>query len=129
MHTRSSSLAPLAAFVCGVLMGAGALAFLEPSAVRAAASAMPMGLHGSSQLHAAMDHMMDSSAKASLNGDTDHDFLTLMIAHHQGPIEMAGIELRQGRRPEVRRLAQRIIAAQTSEIKQMRAWLRAMPQR
>lgn len=124
MTKRSLSPAPVAAFLCGVLVGVCALDLAGPRALPASAAAMPMSSHGSSQLRAAMDHMMNGSAKTMLNGDTDHDFLTLMISHHQGAIEMAGIELRQGRRPEVRRLAQGIVAAQTSEIKQMRAWLR-----
>ncbi len=129
MDKRNLFTVPLAAFICGIMFGACAWNLAGPQSLPEAAAAMSMSSHGSSQLRAAMDRMMNSSSKAVLNGDTDHDFLALMISHHEGAIEMAAIELRQGKRPEVRRLARGIVAAQTSEIKQMRAWLRSPPGR
>jgi predicted outer membrane protein len=45
-------------------------------------------------------------------------FLEMMSAHHQGAIEMANSELRDGSRPEVKRLAQQIIDDQQAEIDQ-----------
>ena len=56
-------------------------------------------------------------------GDVDADFLLLMIPHHQGAVDMARIGLDQIDHPEVRALAEQIIASQEEEIAGMRALL------
>ena len=77
-----------------------------------------------------MDHMnatmakMDRSMKAApMNGDVDHDFVTMMIPHHDGAIEMAKDELLYGKDPTMRRMAQEILVDQQSEIDAMNLWL------
>jgi uncharacterized protein (DUF305 family) len=59
------------------------------------------------------------------NRDFDLLFVDMMTAHHQGAIEMATTELRDGSLPEVKRLAQQIIDAQQGEIDQLEAWQEA----
>jgi uncharacterized protein (DUF305 family) len=56
-------------------------------------------------------------------GNADVDFIKGMIPHHQGAVEMAKIVLEHGSDPEVKKLAEAIIAAQEAEIKWMTEWL------
>lgn len=69
---------------------------------------------------AVMDHDMRAAA---MNGQPAHDFMTMMIPHHQGAIDMAKSILLNTQDPEVRNLAQGIITEQANEIRLMKAWL------
>lgn len=55
--------------------------------------------------------------------DADVAFACGMIAHHQGAIDMAEVLLEHGDDPQMRALAEEIIAAQVGEIEQMTTWL------
>ncbi|GLQ38783.1 hypothetical protein GCM10007908_24030 [Rhizobium albus] len=55
--------------------------------------------------------------------DADVAFACGMIAHHQGAIDMAEVLLEHGEDPQMRALAEEIIAAQVGEIEQMTTWL------
>jgi uncharacterized protein (DUF305 family) len=54
--------------------------------------------------------------------DLDQLFIDMMVPHHEGAVEMALIALERSERPEIRQMAEAIIASQDAEIKQMRAW-------
>lgn len=73
----------------------------------------------------AMETMMMSMAPET--GDADVDFVKGMILHHQAAIDMAKVQLEHGKDPEIRKLAEAIVAAQTKEIAEMNAWLAAHP--
>jgi uncharacterized protein (DUF305 family) len=52
----------------------------------------------------------------------DKAFLSEMIAHHQGAIDMANAALKNAKHQEIKDLANAIISAQTKEINQMKEW-------
>jgi uncharacterized protein (DUF305 family) len=58
------------------------------------------------------------------SGDSDVDFVKLMLPHHQAAIDMAKVQLKYGKDEQMRRLAQEIITDQQSEIALMRLWLK-----
>jgi uncharacterized protein (DUF305 family) len=62
--------------------------------------------------------MADMAIKPT--GDIDHDFVEMMVPHHQGAIDMAQAVLRHGHNEQLRRLAQEIIVTQQQEIAAMR---------
>ena len=74
-----------------------------------------------------MDGRSQEEVMAELRGlsgaDFDRQFLTSMIAHHQGAIEMAQTQLADGRDPQAIELAQKIIADQEAEIEEMQGLL------
>jgi uncharacterized protein (DUF305 family) len=68
--------------------------------------------------------VMDAGMKqAPMNGVSEHDFVTMMMPHHQGAVDMAKAVLLYTQDPEIRNLALGIIAEQQNEIKVMQAWL------
>jgi uncharacterized protein (DUF305 family) len=70
----------------------------------------------------ANDRMHEAMAM-EYTGNADVDFIKGMIPHHQGAVEMAKVVLEHGKDPEVRKLAEGVIAAQEAEIKWMTEWL------
>jgi uncharacterized protein (DUF305 family) len=76
---------------------------------------------------AAMPGMMSDQQLGHLRGasgaEFDRLFLTQMISHHEGAIEMSVTELTEGQSAEAKALAQRIIDAQRAEIGEMRGLL------
>ncbi|RCV55862.1 DUF305 domain-containing protein [Marinitenerispora sediminis] len=82
-----------------------------------------------------MDHGMpgmmsdeDMADLESATGDAfDQRFLELMIAHHEGAIEMAETEIDGGENPEAVALAEQVVEDQRAEIAQMTAMLGGSP--
>ncbi len=86
---------------------------------------MPDGSMMSNNSNQTMNRMMMDmmSGLAGKTGDAfDQVFLSEMIIHHQGAVDMAHAVLTSSKRPELIKLANDIIAAQTKEIGMMQAW-------
>lgn len=77
---------------------------------------------------AVTDHSMMSMAEMSeqlenLSGDDfDKAFIEMMIAHHQGAIDMAELSPDRAKHDEVKKLSEDIISAQQKEIADMKQW-------
>ena len=93
--------------------------------------AMPMGgqmsnamMSDAQTLGISMNQMGMSMNMTSLGSARPFDraFIDMMIPHHQGAIRMARAELAHGKSPQLRTIAQGIIAAQTKEIGEMNSW-------
>lgn len=79
------------------------------------AAAAPTSTAATGSLTGAMAKMMQQMHANKPIGNTDHDFSHLMIAHHQGAIDMSEIELRDGKDATLKAMAQKIIADQKQE--------------
>jgi len=77
-----------------------------------------------SELQASMEKMHAAMTSVEPTGNSDADFVKLMIPHHQAAIDMAKTELLYGKDAQMRRLAQEIITDQQSEIELMNLWLK-----
>lgn len=67
----------------------------------------------------AMDRMM-ADMHIAPTGDVDRDFVSMMVPHHQGAIDMAVAVLQYGKNPQLKRIAQEIIIEQQQEIEAMK---------
>lgn len=105
----STATGAIAGVVLGAVVGIGGMMFWQHD--------MPVD-------HAGMEGMGDMP----MTGNPDHDFMAGMVPHHESAVEMAQVVLRTTEDPEVRALAENILATQQGEIDQMNAWLAANPQ-
>ncbi|MBL8359693.1 MAG: DUF305 domain-containing protein [Rubrivivax sp.] len=84
---------------------------------------MHKGTAGPHDMKASMMMGMDGMQKMPMSGDTDKDFAMMMKLHHQQALNMAELELANGKSAEMKAMARQIIAAQKKEIAQFDKWL------
>lgn len=117
----------------GIALLALAGALLHPLAnaqTPAKPAAMQHGMAGGSTMAGSgmdmmsmMKDMNDKMSSMKMSGNADVDFAAMMRVHHQGAIDMAQAELRDGKEPQMRKMARDIIAAQKKEIAQLDKFL------
>ncbi len=67
-------------------------------------------------------HGMTTALEGKTGDEFDKQFLSEMIEHHEGAVVMARQVLATSKRPELIKLANDIISAQTTEISTMKSW-------
>lgn len=131
MHARTRLRVVLLSIALIALLGVGALSVFTPlfgparwgpmRGVSAQMGGMGMGGPGMGAMSFGMMREMHAMADV----ESEFEYMTRMIPHHQEAVDSARV-LRDGTdRPEMRRFAEDIIATQSREIEQMESWLDA----
>ena len=87
-----------------------------------------MGMNTSRMMDTNSGHMgmsmnqMSDDLKNRTGDDFDANFISMMIAHHQGAIDMAKLAEKNAKHQEIKDLSKDVINAQTKEIKNMEQW-------
>ena len=84
-----------------------------------------MDMKGMKDMKDMMGSMNEKMTSMPMSGNADVDFAAMMRLHHQGAIQMAEAELKDGKNAEMRAMAKNIIAAQKKEIAQLEKFLAA----
>jgi uncharacterized protein (DUF305 family) len=79
-------------------------------------------MNDSSKAFMEVHEKMMKSMMMTPTGNADKDFAMMMIPHHQGAIDMAEVELKYGKDPVMKDMAQKIIDAQKKEIEEFKKW-------
>lgn len=114
---------PVIAFVAGSIV-AGAVASFSVNSNNHQLMAL-LGIKRSAPAHEA-SHMTMADASESLaeksGDDFDKLFLSSMILHHKGAVQMSELAAERAKHPEVKNLATSIIKSQNKEIEAMHQW-------
>jgi uncharacterized protein (DUF305 family) len=70
----------------------------------------------------AMMHDMNASLIGKSGEEFDKVFISEMVVHHEGAVQMAQLALTSAKHQEIKDLAQNIITAQNKEIAEMKSW-------
>lgn len=113
----------VASAVLAAVLAAGCVGYATAQADHSGHGATDTGDSPSTSAYIAANDKMHAAMSLEFTGNPDVDFARGMIAHHQGAVDMARVLLEYGEDPQMRQLAETIIAAQEAEIAFMRDWL------
>ena len=66
---------------------------------------------------------MNADMQKGMDPDPTKAWVKMMIAHHQGAIEMNKVVLKETKDPEIRKMAEKTTGEQETEIKNLQSWL------
>lgn len=81
------------------------------------------------EMRQAMEKMNRDMVGVPMTGNPDRDFAAMMVPHHQGALDMSRVYLQEGKDPEMRRMAEKIIQDQEKDIRELREWMAKHPAR
>lgn len=127
-HQRKHFIATAAAVIAltaGLLPAAVLAQSAKPAhpgghAMSAGTSSAPSG---AMDMKGMMKESNDKMAGMAMTGKPDIDFAMMMRIHHQGAIQMSEAELKDGKDPEMKKTARKIISDQRKEIAQLDKFL------
>jgi Domain of unknown function (DUF305) len=77
----------------------------------------------SKDMKAHMMKSMQGMQSMTMTGNADKDFAAMMRMHHQCAVEMAQMQLTNGKNAEMKAMATKIVASQNKEITQFDTWI------
>ena len=80
-------------------------------------------MKGSDSFMHSMQDGVKKMESMKMSGDVDKDFAMMMKMHHQQALDMAQIEIAQGKSPKLRGMAKKIVLGQKKEIAEFESWL------
>ena len=104
-----------------------ALAQSQSTTATAGKMEMSTNADASMKMRKSMENMQKKMAAMPATGNPDINFAMMMVAHHQGAIDMAQAEIDTGTDPAMIKAAKKIISAQKKEIAQFELWLKKNP--
>lgn len=66
---------------------------------------------------------MNADMQKGMDPDPTKAWVKMMIAHHQGAIDMNKVVLKETKDPTIRKMAEKGTSEQETEIKQLQSWL------
>ena len=114
METKPLLYGLIGFFLGGLLVATAATTFNKPSQ------------ETTNKTNTSMSSMSMDDMTADLQNKTgdefDEAFITSMIAHHEGAVEMAKLSAKNAKHDEIKNLSNDIITAQEKEIAEMKQW-------
>lgn len=114
METKSLLYGLIGFFIGGLLVAVAATTFNKANEVDTTNS-------NTSMSSMSMDDMT-ADLKNKTGDEFDEAFISNMIAHHEGAVEMAKLSNKNAKHQEIKTLSENIISAQEKEIAEMKQW-------
>ncbi|MEK7100600.1 MAG: DUF305 domain-containing protein [Patescibacteria group bacterium] len=111
---------PILLVLASLIVGAG-IGYITRGGIDLPNSSGAQGMN--SMQHGTTTDTMVTELSELSGSSRDAEYLESMIVHHQSAVTMSQLLLETTRRPELKQLAENIIATQNTEITQMRGFL------
>ena len=106
-----------------IFLFAGAIVLLITACTRDNDNNQFLQSHDDNRMMDTMHAIMDRMMAMPMTNDPEIDFAKMMIMHHQGAMDMANVQLQEGKNDSLKRTAQKIIREQQMEIQQFQTIL------